>query len=142
MPGLRYVHVEPDPRFGRSCTPAVQQQLGMDVWNAAVREEMAQARGRGATTLAAIYHGCQREMCALEGDGMLVEHYLTVFARALGIDFEDKFKTYRRWADPQRVLADMTPCQMANRVDPERAQVVVAETFGPGARASTKYLPS
>ena len=53
---------------------------------------MERGRAGGAGTLATIYHGCQRQMCALEGDGMLIEHYLTVFARALGIEFEDKFK--------------------------------------------------
>jgi Fe-S oxidoreductase len=142
VPGLRYVHVEPDLRFGRSCTSAVQQQLGLDRWNAAVREEMARARASGATTLATIYHGCQRELCALEGDGMLIEHYLTVFARALGIKFEDTFKKYRHWEDPQRALAAMTPCQIANGVDSERARTVVAETFGPGAAETNKDLPS
>jgi hypothetical protein len=73
---------------------------------------------------------------------MLVEHYLTVFARALGVEFEDKFKKYRHWEDPQRVLADVTPCQIANGVDPERARAIVAETFGPSDPATVKYLPS
>jgi Fe-S oxidoreductase len=135
VPGLRYVHVEPDPRFGRSCTPAVQQQLGMDGWDAAVREELVRAGAGGATTLATIYHGCQRQLCVFEGDGILIEHYLTVFARALGIEFEDKFKKYRQWEDPKRVLADMTPCQLANGVDPVRARALVRETFGPDVRA-------
>ncbi|MBI1848362.1 MAG: (Fe-S)-binding protein [Candidatus Rokubacteria bacterium] len=142
VPGLRYVHVEPDPRFSRSCTPAVQQQLGPGGWDAAVREEMGRARAGGAGTLATIYHGCQRQMCSLEGDGMLIEHYLTVFGRALGIEFEDKFKKYRQWQDPERVLADMTPCQMANGVDVGRARELVTAMFAPGAPASTQSLPS
>ena len=81
-------------------------------------------------------------MCALEADGMLIEHYLTVFARSLGIEFEDKFKKYRHWEDPQRVLADTTPCQIANGVDSGRAEVVVRENFSPDAGAPIKYLPS
>jgi hypothetical protein len=142
VPGLRYVHIEPDPRFSRTCSAAVQQELGMDGWRAAVRGELEQARAGGAGTLATIYHGCQRQMCAFEGDGMLVEHYLTVFARALGIEFEDKFKKYRHWEDLERVLEDMTPCQLANGVDPERARTLVTETFRPDTAASLKYLPS
>lgn len=142
VPGLRYVHVEPDPRFGRTCSPAVQQQLGLEGWTAAVREEMARARAGGALTLATIYHGCQRQMCALEGDGMLIEHYLTVFARALGIELEDTFKKYRLWADPERVLADMAPCQLASDVDPGRARALVAETFGPNRPPTTADAPS
>ena len=142
VPGLRYVGIESDARFGRSCTLAVQQQLGKDGWNAAVREELARASEAGATTLATIYHGCQRQMCAFEGDGMLVEHYLTAFARALGIEFEDKFKKYRHWQDPDRVLADATPCQIANGVGAERARAVVTDTFTPGEPPMVKYLPS
>ena len=99
-------------------------------------------RAGGALTLATIYHGCQRQMCALEGDGMLIEHYLTVFARALGIEFEDTFKKYRLWADPERVLADMTPCQLASDVDPGRARALVAETFGPNTPPTTTDAPS
>src|SRR5215470_6907235 len=62
VPGLRYVHVEPDRRFSRTCSLAVQQELGMDGWRAAVREEMERGRAGGAGTLATIYHGCQRQM--------------------------------------------------------------------------------
>ncbi len=142
VPGVRYVALEPNPRFGRSCTPAVQQQLGVEGWNAAVRGEIARARAGGATTLATIYHGCQRQMCGFEGPGMLIEHYLSVFARALGIEFEDKFKKYRHWADPGRVLADMTPCQLASGVDPARARALVMEMFAPDARPSDPSIPS
>jgi len=142
VPGLRYVHVEPDLRLGRSCAPAVQQQLGMEAWNGIVHGEMARGRKEGATTLATIYHGCQRQICGLEGDGVLVEHYLTVFARALGIEFEDKFKKYRLWGDPERVLQETTPCQVANGVTPERARAAVTNTFGIGAPAAPKHTPS
>ena len=95
-----------------------------------------------ARTLATLYHGCQRQICGFESEEMRVEHYLTVFARALGIEFEDKFKKYRHWQDPERVLADTTPCQLANGVDPERARSVVEETFAPGTATPTRYLPS
>jgi Fe-S oxidoreductase len=142
VPGLRYVHVEPDLRFGRSCAPIVQHQLGMETWNQAVRDEIARSRERGAATLATIYHGCQRQICGLEGDGVLVEHYLTVFARAMGIEFEDKFKKYRLWTDPERVLQETTPCQLANGVTPDRARAVVMDTFGAGAPAAPKHTPS
>lgn len=33
------------------------------------------------------------------------------------------------WKDPERVLAEMTPCQQANAVDPARAREVVARLF-------------
>jgi heterodisulfide reductase subunit D len=132
VPGLRYVSVEPDPRFGRSCTPAVQQQVGPEVWDAMARDEIDRARRAGADTLATIYHGCQRHLCIFEPEGpVAIEHYLSVFARGLGIEFEDKFKKYRLWQDPERVLAETTPCQRANQVDAAQARAVVMEVFGP-----------
>jgi hypothetical protein len=60
-----------------------------------------------------------------------------VFARGLGIEFEDKFKKYRLWQDPERVLAETTPCQRANQIDITRARAVVQEAFGPPREAAT-----
>jgi len=132
VPGLSFVEVEPEPRLGRSCTPAAQSEMGAEAWNALVRDEIARARAGGAGTLATIYHGCQRLLCGFEAEGgIAIEHYLSVFARGLGIEFEDRYKKYRLWQDPERVLTDMTPCQQANGVDPARARELVEVTFGP-----------
>ena len=132
VPGLRSVEIEADPRFGRSCTPAVQQEVGPDLWNQMARDELDRARSAGADTLATIYHGCQRYLCVFEPERpVAIEHYLSVFGRGLGIEFEDKFKKYRLWQDPERVLAETTPCQRANGVDPARARALVTAAFGP-----------
>ena len=131
MPGLRYVEVEAEPRFGRLCTVDVQAQLGQDVWDALIRDEIGRARAGGAEILATVYHGCQRLICGFEAEGALaIEHYLSVFARGLGIEFEDRYKTFRLWEDPERVLAETTPCQQANGVDPSRARELIQKTFG------------
>jgi len=131
VPGLRYVEVEPELRFGRLCTADVQAQLGQDVWDALIRDEIDRARAGGAEILATIYHGCQRLICGFEAERPIaIEHYLSVFARALGIEFEDQYKKFRLWQDPERVLAESTPCQRANHVDPARARQLVEKTFG------------
>jgi len=92
-----------------------------------VLDEIDRARGARAT----IYHGCQRLLCGFETERpVTIEHYLSVFARGLGIEFEDKYKTYRLWQDPERILAETTPCQRANAVDPARARAFVERTFG------------
>jgi Fe-S oxidoreductase len=145
VPGVRVVDLEPEPRFGRSCAPAVPAALGQEVWDGLVRDEIARALAAGADTLACIYHGCQRMICGFEADGRLtIEHYLSVFARALGIEFEDTFKKYRLWSDPERVLADMAPCQVASGVDPARARALVEATFArrPAAAGGERGAPS
>src|SRR6266545_1030873 len=130
VPGLTFVPVEPEPRFGRICTAGVQQQLGLEAWNGLVRDEIARAHAAGADTLATIYHGCQRLICGFEAQAPLtVEHYLSVFARGLGIEFED---TYKRWmlsGDPEAIMADATPCMEANGVEPATARAFVERTF-------------
>jgi hypothetical protein len=110
----------------------VQQQLGRETWDGLVRDEIARAHAGGADTLATIYHGCQRLLCGFEAQAPLViEHYLSVFARGLGIEFED---TYKRWllsGDPEAILAEATPCMEANDVDQSAARAFVERTFVP-----------
>jgi hypothetical protein len=131
VPGLRYVDVGSEPRFGRLCTADVQAQLGQPVWDGLIRDEIGRARAGGAEILATVYHGCQRLICGFESEGAItIEHYLSVFARALGIEFEDRYKKFRLWQDPERVLAESTPCQTVNHVDPARARELVEKTFG------------
>ncbi len=144
VPGLTVVPVEPEPRLGRLCTADVQQQLGREVWDGLVRDEIARAATGGADTLATIYHGCQRLLCGFEAQAPLaIEHYLSVFARGLGIEFED---TYKRWllsGDPEAIMAEAAPCMEANAVDPAAARALVERTFvplprrGPAADAAT-----
>ena len=142
VPGIRVVPLESEPRFGRSCAPAIPLALGQDVWDGLVRDEIERARAAGADTLAGIYHGCQRMICGFEAEGRLtIEHYLSVFARGLGIEFEDEYKKFRLWGDPERVLEEVTPCMEANGVDRDRARALVVATFarraGPGAAATS-----
>jgi capsid portal protein len=70
-------------------------------------------------------------MCGFEAErSIVIEHYLSVFARGLGIEFEDRYKKFRLWQDPERVLEASTPCQTANHVDPARARQLVEKVFG------------
>jgi Fe-S oxidoreductase len=136
VPGLSVVDIEGTAAFGRSCAPAVPQQLGVERWNALALDEMDRARAAGADTLATIYHGCQRMLCGFEAERpMAIEHYLSVFARGLGIEFEDTYKRYRLSGDPEAILEDMTPCMAANGVDPGAARAFVSAHFAPPRRA-------
>jgi hypothetical protein len=131
VPGLTLVPFEPDARWGRTCTPTLQAELGAETWRQMVLGDMDRAVTAGATHLSGIYHGCHREQCRFESERpLIVEHYLTLFARALGIEFEDTYKRYARWGDPEGILADATPCLAANGVTPDAARPVVTRIFG------------
>jgi hypothetical protein len=130
VPGITVVDFEPDARWGRTCTPALQEQLGPEVWRQMALDDIDRALGAGATHLAGIYHGCHRDQCRFERERpIVVEHYLTLFARALGIEFEDTYKKYMHIGDPDRILEDASPCMAANGVDPEQARGLVIKTF-------------
>ena len=129
VPGLRVIDFEPDERWGRTCT-RLAEQLGQDVWHRMTLADIDRALAAGATHMAGIYHGCHRELCRFEQERPIVfEHYLTLFGRALGIEFEDTYKKYLQWGDPDRILEDATPCMAANGVDPDVARDLVIKTF-------------
>jgi heterodisulfide reductase subunit D len=132
VPGITVVDFEPDARWGRTCTPALQTELGPEVWRQMVLDDVDRALAAGATHMAGIYHGCHRDLCRFEAERPIVfEHYLTLFARALGIEFEDTYKKYMAWGDPERILDDATPCMASNGVDLAAARALVIKTFSP-----------
>ena len=130
VPGLEYVKIDSDVELQRSCSPITQEVLGMDRWQEIIEQQMRDAGEAGADTFATLYHGCQRFICLYEEKFPLtIEHYLSVFARSLGIEHEDTYKKYSLWRDPDRVLADMAPCMKASGVTTERASELVQQTF-------------
>ena len=108
VPGLTVVAVEPEPRYGRTCTPACQgppraRRLGPD--GPATTRARPSGRRRH---VAAIYHGCQRLRLRLRGRRPRRLRALPLGVRPrLGIEFEDTYKKHRLWADPERILADV-----------------------------------
>lgn len=131
VPGLEYVEIESDARLGRSCSAFSQEETGMETWQQIIEGQLARAQEADVDTFATLYHGCQRILCESEDNYPFeIEHYLSVFARALGIEHEDKYKKYRLWQDPERALVEMAPCMRANGIAPDEARDVVIRTFG------------
>ena len=130
MPGCEYVDIGSDERLSRHCTAEVQANLGPGVWDGIIDSQIQAAADMGATNFATIYHGCQRLICPKEEASPIpIEHYLSVFARSLGIEYPDQFKQWKLWKDPAKVLQDMAPCMLANGVDPAKAEAMVARDF-------------
>lgn len=132
VPGIELTDPGCEDGWGRSCTwpatPAAQE-----LWRARAARQLQTAVEQGAETLATLYHGCQRLLCGYEGDSPLtIEHYLTVFARALGIEHEDQYKRYLKLGDPDAVLAEMAPCIAAHQLDERRVRDVVQRHFATG----------
>jgi Fe-S oxidoreductase len=127
VPGLDLVEIGSDDRLGYTCSNAASETT---VWQGIIDEQLRKSGELGAETFATLYHTCQRLICPFEEQYPLsIEHYLSVFARALGIEHEDKYKTYKLFRDPARVLAEVAPCMLANNVDLAQAREVVSQAF-------------
>jgi len=130
VPGMECIELESDTRLCISCSPNTQNAVGMDVWEEIVEGQLSTSVDAGVGAFATMYHGCQRTICTYEEKYPIeIEHYLSIFARGLGIEHEDTYKKYSLWKDPTRVLADMAPCMEATGVKPERAKKLVDLTF-------------
>ena len=127
VPGLEYVEIGSEDGLGNTCAPTESER---PEWERIVERQLRQAEQAGASTFATLYHSCQRQICVEEErTSLTIEHYLSVFARALGIEYEDTYKKYRLWRNPDRVLADTTPCMLANGVDADRAREAARRIF-------------
>lgn len=125
VPGLELLDPGCEDGWGRSCTwpsePAAQAR-----YRERIERQMQAAVDLGADTLAPAYHGCHRLLCGYEADYPLaVEHYLTLFARALGIEYEDQYKHLLILGDVDAVMAEVAPCMQAHQLDEERVRDVV-----------------
>lgn len=130
VPGLECVDIGTDDRLDKACSPSSLEVTGEELWREIIEGQLQAAEDAGVTTFANLYHGCQRLIGGYEADRpFAVEHYLSVFARALGIEHEDTYKKYMLSGDTDKIMADMAPCMQANGVDPEQARRMVDRTF-------------
>ena len=111
-----------------------------------VRDEIARAHAAAPTRWPrSITAASGSSVASRQTRPMTIEHYLSVFARGLGIEFED---TYKRWmlsGDPEAIMAEASPCMEANGVDATAARGFVDRTFVPlrrPERAAEDFTPS
>lgn len=130
VPGLDLVELGTDPRLSRQCNGAVVQDLGGKGWETIITGQMERAADQGVNVLATLYHGCHRLLAAYqERYPFVVEHYLSVVGRSLGLEHEDIYRKYLLWGDADRILEDAAPCLAANGVPPQTARPLVQRTF-------------
>ena len=130
IPGVKYVDIGTDERLEKACSPSSLEVTGEELWGEIMEGQLLAAADAGVTSFATLYHGCQRQICGFEGDQPFdIEHYLSVFARALGIEHEDTYKKYMLLGDTEKIMTDMAPCMQANGVNPDEARRMVNKTF-------------
>lgn len=129
VPGVELLDPGADAAMGRSCR-WTGDPVADERWRQMACAQLDSAVALGADTFATLYHSCQRLFCGFERSYPLrIEHYLTVFARALGIEHEDRFKRYLLSGNVQEILEDVAPCVRANGVAEAEARALVAKHF-------------
>jgi hypothetical protein len=95
------------------------------------RSRLAEASATGAPTMVTVCHYCNQLFASLQDNKTpKIENYISLLAAALGIEREDTFRKYRRWADPDRVLADAASLVAGSPYPREFIRRAVAAVFG------------
>ncbi len=130
IPGVELVQVQALAELGRQCSYHTIEQLTEKKYNELIRSILEQAQQKNVEILATIYHGCQREICGEEARFPLkVENYVTLLARAMGIEVEDKFKKWRLMEDPNKIIEDAKECIASNNVSLEKVRASISRNF-------------
>jgi Fe-S oxidoreductase len=94
-------------------TPALQicdnagvkiRDINSEEYHAAQAELESYLADNGADTLVTMYHSCTRELSKFQSDKLRINHYVSVLARALGVEKPDRFSEYWRLGEPARVV--------------------------------------
>lgn len=129
IPGVELLDPGADPAMDYQCRSAGGPAKRAE-WEGLARQQLDRAQQLGAETFATLYHGCQRLLCGYERwYPFAVEHYLTVFGQALGIEHEDCFKRYLLSGDPEAVLGELAPCMHAHGIAEDEARALVTKHF-------------
>lgn len=130
VPGVKLVEIGTSDAFGRVCTGILRDQMGGKAWDDLCTGFIQKAVDAGADVFTTSYHGCHRMFtCYQDRYPLPIEHYLTLVARAMGIEYRDKYKDYTLWGDRRRIMEDASSCMLANGIDYELASSLVDKLF-------------
>jgi heterodisulfide reductase subunit D len=130
LPGVEIVRIKALAELGRHCSNNTIEKLTEKKFVELTRGIVNEARQNGVDILATIYHGCQREICGEESNFPIkVENYVTLLARAMGIEIADKFKKWKLMKDPEKIIEDAKDCIAANDLNLEKVRATISRNF-------------
>lgn len=105
VPGLEIVEV-PVPRLG---VMAIHVTGLAAEKRALLEQEFAEAKARGADTLATIFHACHREVCTLGDASFEVLNFLELIGESMGLGHEDRYRRLKQLDEVDAIIADAAP---------------------------------
>ncbi len=131
IPGVERVELPALGELKRHCSGETIASVTRPRYFELVEQLMAEATEQAVDTAVTVYHSCQREICQEEGRyPFTVENWVSLLARALGLqEHPDRYKTYKLWADKERILADLGPRLAERGIAREKAERAVLTHF-------------
>src|SRR5260221_479823 len=135
IPGLTIIDMPACKELGRHCSEAAVSGFGKDRYPGAMNDWATEARRRGATHVATIYHSCHRHLLLAQRglsdqEKLPVVNYLTLLARALGIaQRQDMFAQLSQNDDIEAMMTTVAPNIRALDLKPDQAQRALTSQF-------------
>ena len=135
IPGLTLIDMAGTERLGRHCSDAAIKGFGESQYPGAMEAWIAEARRRGATHVATLYHSCHRQLLLtrrnMAAENQLpVVNYLTLMARSLGLrERDDRFAELASRDSIETMLAEVDPNVRTLGVKPDQAQRALRAQF-------------
>lgn len=97
-----------------------------------LEERIDEAAQTNAQTLVTVCHFCSQVLASQQDKSPFnVDSYINLLARSLGINREDKFQKYMRWADSDKIEADAKLCIADSPFSKELIHQTIMDVFGP-----------
>jgi len=123
IPGIIVVEVPQLSSYGYMCSrlatvPEARETVHKQLLEAARRAEV--------DVVVTPYHSCQRDLCVAEkGYPFEVKNFVTLMGEALGIEYQDKYKSFRLLGDEAAIVEAARPLINANSLDEAEVRRVI-----------------
>jgi Fe-S oxidoreductase len=137
IPGLDVVPTEQHV-YGYQCN-ALSVQSAID---AALDQVISETRRVEADTLVSVYHGCHRHLvkAAIDrGEPFEVVNWVSLIARALGQEREDRYRAYAQLGEENLILEEALALDWGQGIPLEGLRQAIAWEFGSGAGAAKPW---
>ncbi len=101
-----------------------------DAMQQVMHSRLQEAEDTGADVMVDVCHACHNLFAKQETRYNLdISNYISLLAKALGVGREDKYKQYKKWGDPDRILEDAAEFVEQSDYSREIIERVVKDNF-------------
>jgi hypothetical protein len=137
VPGLEVVPTEQHV-YGYQCN-AMSSQSAIDT---ALNQVLAETRRFEADALVSVYHGCHRHLvkeAAQRKESFEVVNWVSLLARALGQEREDRYRAYALLGDDSLILEEALTLDWGQGIPLDDLRKAISWEFGGGAAAAKPW---